>query len=574
MHIKAAKRQAREAETAVSVEKDPICGMSVDSAAPRGGSFAHAGTTYYFCNPKCRAKFVAEPEKYLSPVPVPVPAPAPGTIYTCPMDPEVKQDHPGPCPICGMALEPMDVPLGPDEPANPELDDMVRRLEIAAVLAVPVFVLGMSDLWPGMPVQHALGAWLAWIELALATPVVLWAGWPFLDRAVRSIRTGHLNMFTLIGIGTTAAYVYSVVATLAPGLFPESMRGHGGLVPVYFEAGAVIVTLVLAGQVLELRARARTGGAIRALLGLAPATARRVKDGADEEIPLEAVKPGDLLRVRPGEKVPVDGEVVSGRSGIDESMVSGESMPVEKGPGSKITGATLNGAGMLLMRAERVGKDTLLARIVKLVSEAQRSRAPIQRLADRVAAWFVPAVVLSAVATGAVWGLFGPEPRLAHALVNAVAVLIIACPCALGLATPMGVMVGVGRGATAGVLIRDAAALEVLAKVDTLVVDKTGTGSRWRPETRRSGWPPLWRKEASTHSPGRSSPGRWRRSSASRKLRMRRPTPAAGCPARWKERRWWSGRRGSSRSWAFQPASGRRGRRRCARKVRPRCWSR
>jgi len=394
------------------------------------------------------------------------------------MHPQIVRGEPGFCPICGMALEPRTVSL---EERNPELDDMSRRFWLSLVFTVPVFLLGMSEFLPGMPVQRALGRWIPWIELVLATPVVLWAGWPLFERGWASVVNRSLNMFTLIALGTGVAYVFSVVATVAPGLFPETMRQHG-VVPVYFEPAAFIVSLVLLGQVLELRARARTRGALKALLGLAPKTARRIeKDGSERDVPLAQVQPGDLLRVRPGEKVPVDGVVIEGRSSVDESMITGEPMPVEKAPGSKVTGGTVNGTGSFVMRAERVGEATLLAQIVRMVGEAQRSRAPIQRVADKVAAWFVPTVIAVAIVTFIVWLLVGPEPRLAHAIVNAVAVLIIACPCALGLATPMSIMVGTGRGATAGVLVRNARALEVMEKVDTLIVDKTGTLTEGKP---------------------------------------------------------------------------------------------
>jgi Cu+-exporting ATPase len=397
------------------------------------------------------------------------------------MHPEVVETRPGPCPICGMALEPRTVTLA--EEKNQELEDMTRRFRGSLLLTAPLLVLVMASMLRG----HALARLVApaaqpWLELVLATPVVLWGGWPFFGRMWRSFRTGRLNMFTLIGIGTGIAWLFSVAATLAPGLLPASFRGHDGTVGRYFESAAVIVTLVLMGQVLELRARQRTGGAIRALLGLAPRTARRLAgDGTESDVPLEEVRPGDRLRVRPGEKVPVDGVVLEGTSAVDESMITGEPVPVEKGPGIRVTGATLNGTGGFVMRAERVGRETLLARIVQLVSEAQRSRAPIQRLADSVAAWFVPAVVAVAALAFVAWAVFGPEPRLAYALVAAVSVLIIACPCALGLATPMSVMVGVGRGASAGVLVKDAEALETLGRVDTLVVDKTGTLTEGRP---------------------------------------------------------------------------------------------
>jgi Cu+-exporting ATPase len=397
------------------------------------------------------------------------------------MHPEIVRDAPGTCPLCGMALEPM-TPSAGDEEGNEELRDMTRRFRVSVVLTAPLFALVMSDMLPGMPLQRALpsGA-LAWIQLALATPVVLWGGWPFFVRGWASLHT-RLNMFTLIALGTGTAYAYSLVAVLAPGIFPTSFRDEHGGVALYFEAAAVIVTLVLLGQVLELRARHRTGAAIRALLGLAPRTARRVRDdGSDEDVTLEAIQAGDRLRVRPGEKVPVDGVVEEGRSAVDEAMITGEPIPVEKGPGNRVVGATVNQSGSFVMRAERVGAETLLARIVQMVAEAQRSRAPIQRLVDQVSAWFVPAVVVAAAATFVIWALVGPEPRLAFALVNAVAVLIIACPCALGLATPMSIMVAAGKGASVGVLFKDAEAIEHLRKVDTLLVDKTGTLTEGRP---------------------------------------------------------------------------------------------
>jgi Cu+-exporting ATPase len=447
----------------------------------------HAGTAYYFCNPRCAERFRAEPAKYLpreepraAPTetahPILPPARTWGSasrgLYTCPMHPEIVRNEPGSCPICGMALEPQVASL--DEGSDPELADMTRRFWISLPPSLVLLLLGMSDVVPGAPVQRFLDGALAWIELVLAAPVVLWAGLPFFARGWASLRSGHLNMFTLIALGTGAAFGYSVVATVAGGLLPHSLR-HGASVAVYFEAASVITTLVLLGQVLELRARSRTGQAIKALLGLSPKTARVVRDDHEEDVPLDAVQPGDRLRVRPGEKVPVDGVVLEGSSAVDESMVSGEPIPVEKTPGARVVGGTINGTGGFLMRAEHVGSDTLLARIVAMVAEAQRSRAPIQRLADAVASWFVPAVVLTAVLTFAIWALIGPEPRMAHALVNAVAVLIIACPCALGLATPMSIMVGTGRGAIAGVLVKNAEALETLEKVDTLVLDKTGT---------------------------------------------------------------------------------------------------
>jgi Cu+-exporting ATPase len=456
---------------------DPVCGMTVDLDHPKGGKVVHGGREIGFCSPRCKAKFEADPEAYLGPKKkAPEPHPA-GTEWTCPMHPEIVRSGPGSCPICGMALEPRGVSL--DE-ANPELDDMGRRFRLSLVFTVPLFVLGMSDFLPGMPVQRALGAALPWIELLLATPVVLWAGFPLFQRGWASVVNRSLNMFTLIALGAGVAYGFSVVATVGPGLLPGSMLSHG-MAPLYFEPAAFIVSLVLLGQVLELRARAHTRGALKALLGLAPKVARRIEGGAERDVPLSEVQRGDMLRVRPGEKVPVDGVVVEGHSSVDESMISGEPIPVEKEPGSRVTGATLNGTGSLVVRAERVGEATLLAQIVRMVSEAQRSRAPIQRLADKVAGTFVPLVVGVAVLTFAVWMLAGPEPRLAHALVNAVAVLIIACPCALGLATPMSIMVGTGRGAGAGVLIRNAEALEAMEKVDTLVVDKTGTLTEGKP---------------------------------------------------------------------------------------------
>ncbi|MCC6552443.1 MAG: heavy metal translocating P-type ATPase [Polyangiaceae bacterium] len=543
---------------------DPVCGMKVRPATAKGGSHEHAGKTYYFCNPKCRERFAADPQKYLAaraaasapaaapasapaaaPVPAAAPAPAPAAApapapaaapvpapaaapaaapaparavaYTCPMDPEVRSPvpaacpkcgmalepeepvapatrveyvcpmhpeivraEPGSCPICGMALEPRTVTL---EEKNPELEDMSRRFWVSAALSVPLLVMMISDLLPGAPLMHAMGARpMAWAQLALATPVVLWGGKPFFERGWASIRNRSPNMFTLIALGTGVAYAYSVVATAAPGIFPPSFQGHGGQVGVYFEAAAVIVTLVLLGQVLELRARSRTSGAIRALLGLAPKTARRIEaDGEERDVPLDRVAPGDRLRVRPGEKVPVDGVVLEGASAVDESMVTGEPIPAEKRAGDRLIGATVNGNGALVMRAERVGAETMLAQIVRMVSEAQRSRAPIQRLADVVASWFVPAVVVVAVITFAAWAIVGPPPAMAYALLNAIAVLIIACPCALGLATPMSIMVGTGRGATAGVLVKSAEALEILERVDTVVVDKTGTLTEGKP---------------------------------------------------------------------------------------------
>ncbi|MEO5640393.1 MAG: copper-translocating P-type ATPase [Sphingomicrobium sp.] len=433
----------------------------------------------YFCGERCRGKFVASPASYRHPAPAGPPVGvAAGTIWTCPMHPQIRRDAPGACPICGMALEPLEPSL--IEGPNPELADMTRRFWIGAVLSAPLFLLAMgSEIFGWTLVAMNL---LPWLQLALASPVVLWCGWPFFERFWASLVSRHLNMFTLIGLGVGVAYAYSLVALLVPGAFPPALRTMGGYPPVYFEAAAVITTLVLLGQVLELRARSATGKAIRALLGLAPKTARRVRDGTEEDVPLDTVVVGDVLRVRPGEKVPVDGIVTEGRSSVDESMISGEPIPVEKIEGAKLTGATVNGTGSLLMRAERVGRDTMLAQIVRMVADAQRSRAPIQKLADTVSGWFVPAVVLIAIATFAVWALVGPDPRLSHALVNAIAVLIVACPCALGLATPMSIMVGTGRGATSGVLVKNAEALELMEKIDTLVVDKTGTLTLGKPQ--------------------------------------------------------------------------------------------
>jgi P-type Cu+ transporter len=523
-------------EKSATAVKDPVCGMTVNPSTAKA-SIEHAGKTYYFCCPHCAEKFKAAPEKYLNPsAPAPAmiqigapkpkaaplaappqPQPVASASYVCPMCSEVKESKPGPCPKCGMALEPetptaatrveYTCPMHPEiarpgpgacpicgmaleprtvtakEEENPELRDMTRRFWISVILTVPLLAIAMADMLPGMPVAHALPVgWLPWIELALATPVVLWGGWPFFQRGWTSIVNRSTNMFTLIAMGTGVAYVFSLLATVFPQIFPASFRGTSGTPPVYFEASAAIVTLVLMGQVLELRARSRTGAAIRALLDLTPKIARMLRDGREEDIPLEQVKPGDRLRVRPGEKVPVDGVVLEGTSSVDEAMITGESIPVEKQAGSRVIGATVNGTGSFVMRAEHVGSETLLAQIVRLVSQAQRSRAPIQRLADRVSAWFVPAVIAVAVITFISWALLGPEPRLAHALVNAVAVLIIACPCALGLATPMAIMVGTGRGAAAGVLIKNAEALETLEKVDTLIVDKTGTLTEGKPK--------------------------------------------------------------------------------------------
>ena len=473
-----------EARESAVVARDPVCGMSV-WVVPGARSAAYDGVTYHFCGERCRVRFTEDPARYLGPVqPAPRTPQADSRTYTCPMHPEVRQVGPGSCPICGMALEPVDASAA--EGDDPELRGMTRRLVVCSVPTVVIFAMAMGDMLPGRPVSHAMPHGVrAWLELLLATPVVLWGGAPFFARAAASLRTGNLNMFTLIALGTGTAWLTSAAATLAPRLFPPAFRGHDGEVMLYFESAAVITTLVLVGQVLELRARGATGRALRALLGLAPKTARRVRDdGTEVDVPLEQVRVGDRLRVRPGEKVPVDGAVTDGESHVDESMVSGESMPVAKRPGDPVVGGTVNGGGTFVMRAERVGSETLVAQIVRLVSEAQRSRAPIQRLADRVSAWFVPLVVAIAVATFAGWALLGPEPRLAYALVNAVAVLIIACPCALGLATPMSIMVAVGRGAGSGVLVRDAQAHELgLGKV----ADRHHGGQARLPERQRPG---------------------------------------------------------------------------------------
>ena len=476
-HAEAHAHHAAPADHAV---KDPVCGMTVDPHTAKH-RYTHGGKTYYFCAARCREKFAANPAQYLDPAQAAAAEPPPpGTIYTCPMHPEIRQEGPGSCPICGMALEPevMTADAGP----NPELADMKRRFWIGLALALPVFLLEMGGHLTGL--QHTLGRQTSnIIQLVLATPVVLWAGWPFFERGWASLKTRNLNMFTLIAMGTGVAWVYSVVATLWPDLFPASMRdAHDGSVAVYFEAAAVITVLVLLGQVLELNARERTSGAIRALLDLSPKMARRIRpDGTDEDVRLEEIAAGDRLRVRPGENVPVDGEILEGRSAIDESLVTGESMPVTKSAGETVIGGTTNQSGAFVMRADKVGRDTVLARIVQMVADAQRSRAPIQRLVDQVSAWFVPAVIAVAILAFAAWSLWGPEPRLAYALIAAVSVLIIACPCALGLATPMSIMVGVGRGAKSGVLIKNAEALERMEKVDTLLVDKTGTLTEGKP---------------------------------------------------------------------------------------------
>jgi Cu+-exporting ATPase len=509
-------REMKQAE-----EHDPVCGMKVDPSEA-AASIEHHGATVYFCSESCAAKFRAAPEKYVQAKPgaapshptaktepqeeytcpmhpevkqtgpgscpkcgmalepAAAPAPTKRSEYTCPMHPQIVRDGPGSCPICGMALEPREIT---SEDSNPELVNMTRRLWISVVLAVPMLALMVSAFLPSMPMQHLFTAraW-GWIEFALATPVVIWCGFPFFVRGWQSIAHRSLNMFTLISLGTGSAYLYSVFATVVPQIFPASFRGGGRQIDVYFEPAAVIVALVLLGQVLELRARSQTSGAIRALLGLAPKTAKRLDDqGGEADVPLDQVQVDDRLRVRPGEKIPVDGTVVEGHSSVDESMISGEPIPVEKDSGTKVTAGTVNGTGGFVMRAERVGSDTLLSQIVKMVSEAQRSRAPIQRLADQVSSYFVPAVIVAAIVTFAVWVFVGPQPRFAHALVNAVAVLIVACPCALGLATPMAIMVGTGRGARAGILIRNAEALETFGKVDTLIIDKTGTLTEGKP---------------------------------------------------------------------------------------------
>ncbi len=485
-----------ESEKVVAkTETDPVCGMSVqpESAAAHR---EYAGKTYYFCADGCARKFDASPQKYLgaavassaelTSTPAQSSARSPdivssANIYTCPMHPQIARQGPGSCPICGMALEPRTATA--EDEKNPELASMSRRFWVSAALSLPVFLLGMSDFLPGQPIQHLLSMRaISWIEFVLATPVVIWGGWPFFERGWDSLVNRSPNMFTLIALGTGTAFLYSVAALLFPRMFPDSFRMSSGDVPTYFEAAAVITTLVLLGQVLELRARSRTSGAIRSLLRLAPKTARIVRAGGiEEDIPIENVTVGETLRVRPGERIPVDGTLSEGSSSVDESMITGEPIPAEKSAGSRVTGGTVNGTGSFLMRAERVGAETVLAQIVRMVSEAQRSRAPIQRLADVVASYFVPAVVAVAALSFVAWAVWGPSPRFAHGLVNAVAVLIIACPCALGLATPMAIMVGTGRGATAGVLIKNAEALETLEKVDTLVVDKTGTLTEGRP---------------------------------------------------------------------------------------------
>jgi Cu+-exporting ATPase len=483
-HHSGHSQPAPVSDTASATHRDPVCGMTVSEDTPHRSR--HRNVDYFFCSAGCKAKFEREPEKFTKAAGTEreTPArPAAGSRqWTCPMHPEIVRDAPGSCPICGMALEPKTVSL--DDQENPELRDMSRRFWFAAALAVPITVLSMGDMLPGSPVSSLLSPRTrALLELALATPVCLWSAWPFYVRAVQSLLNRSLNMFTLIGLGVSVAYGYSVIAVLVPQAFPASFRDHHGGVGVYFEAAAVIVSLILLGQVLELRARSQTGAAIKKLLGLAPKSARRIEaDGSEADVELDAVRVGDRLRVRPGEKVPVDAQVLEGQSAVDESMVSGEPIPVLKQAGDKVIGGTLNGTGSLVVRAEKVGAETLLARIVAMVGEAQRSRAPIQKLADRVAGYFVPIVIAIAALTFVVWSVIGPEPRMAHGLVNAIAVLIIACPCALGLATPMSIMVATGRGASLGVLFRNAEAIEALRKVDTLVVDKTGTLTEGKPK--------------------------------------------------------------------------------------------
>jgi Cu+-exporting ATPase len=478
-HAGHAHQHAHDHGEATAKVRDPVCGMTVDPVASRH-RFEHHGETFHFCSAGCRTKFAADPAKYLAEDKAPEPDMPAGTIYTCPMHPEIRKVGPGSCPICGMALEPEVASL--DTGPNPELADMTRRFWIGGVLALPAVVLEMGGHLAG-PHNWIDQTLSNWIQLAFATPVVLWAGWPFFVRGWQSLITRNLNMFTLIAMGTGVAYVYSLIGTFAPQIFPSTFRSHDGAVAVYFEAAAVITVLVLLGQVLELRARDATSGAIKALLRLAPKTARRVDaDGNEHEVEIDSLHVGDRLRVRPGEKVPVDGIILEGRSSLDESLVTGESMPVTKEVGAKVIAGTLNQSGSFIMHAEKVGRETLLSQIVQMVADAQRSRAPIQRLADRVAGWFVPTVIVVAVIAFAVWAWFGPEPRLAFGLVAAVSVLIIACPCALGLATPMSIMVGVGRGAEAGVLIRNAEALEHMEKIDTLVVDKTGTLTEGKPK--------------------------------------------------------------------------------------------
>lgn len=467
--------------TQTQSSSDPVCGMAVTTLSDER-KLEYKGEAYFFCSSNCFTKFKTDPEKYLHKTKKSQTTTPPSGSYTCPMHPEVQQDHPGECPICGMALEPKIVTADTEE--NQELAIMTRRFWVCVFLTLPIFLIAMSDIIPRKPLQEiASEKILIWLEFILSIPVVLWGAWPFFLRGWRSIIRRNFNMFTLISLGVGVAFIYSVVATLVPHIFPQSLQNEKGLVAVYFEAAAVITTLVLLGQILELRARNRTSSAIKALLNLAPQKARLIKDnGTEVEIPLDEVEPGNVLRVRPGEKIPVDGIVFEGRSSVDESMITGEPVPVEKSEGDKVTGGTINGTGSFLMRAERVGADTLLAQIVQMVAQAQRSRAPIQHLADVVAGWFVPTVIFCAILTFFIWIFFGPQPVLAHAIVNAVAVLIIACPCALGLATPMSIMVGTGRGAQMGVLIKNAEVLETMEKVDVLVIDKTGTLTEGKPK--------------------------------------------------------------------------------------------
>ncbi len=459
---------------------DPVCGMTVDPAITAHHA-SHAGADYHFCSAGCRSKFIADPQKYLEPSSSQADSEPAGAIWTCPMHPQVRQDHPGACPICGMALEPEVVALsdGPD----PEYLDMRRRFWVCAAFTLPLFVYAMGDLIPGQPFAALAGSrWSQWLQLLVASPVVLWGAWPFFVRAVRSLRTMNLNMFTLIGLGIAVAYGFSVVATVLPGIFPPAFADMHGHIAVYFEAAAVITTLVLLGQMLELKARGQTSGALRALLELTPPVAIRIgADGSEQEVPLAEIREGDQLRVKPGAKVPVDGTVASGSSNLDESMVTGEPVPIHKAAGDAVTGGAVNQTGSFVMITKHVGKDTLLAKIIQMVAQAQRSRAPIQKLADRVASWFVPAVIASALVTFAAWAIWGPAPALGFALVNAIAVLIIACPCALGLATPMSIMIGTGKGAQNGILIKNAEVLETFEKVDTVVIDKTGTLTEGKP---------------------------------------------------------------------------------------------